>query len=217
MPGRKSGSANGSQFIPKDFWQDFATRWGRKIYLLLGAAGIILLIAGVLLYYYRAFQKTSGETLGVAGDSGEKEDSVFTRETTISVHIDGAVEKPGVYEVPNDSRIQNVLITAGGLLAKADRVYLSKSINLAQRVVDGQKIYIPFTGEGKTAAPDSVSHLVNLNTASSAGLEALPGIGPVTAGKIIAGRPYQNISELVNRKVISSSVFNKIKDQVSVD
>lgn len=132
----------------------------------------------------------------------------------IKVEASGAVEKPGVYDMPYDSRVKDVLISAGGLVSKADRNYISKNINLAQRVVDGGKIYFPFEGE---SGQKVVGSLININLATEAQLDSLPGIGLATASKIVAGRPYQSISELVSKKIISNSVFQKIKDKIAVN
>lgn len=149
--------------------------------------------------------KSTDEVASVAGEiSGRR----------IQVEASGAVEKPGVYDMPYDSRVKDVLIIAGGLVSKADRNYISKNINLAQRVVDGGKIYFPYVGEsGQT----TVGGLININLATATELDSLPSVGPVTAGKIITGRPYQDISELVSKKVVSSSVFQKIKDKIAVN
>ncbi|MBI2420982.1 MAG: helix-hairpin-helix domain-containing protein, partial [Candidatus Levybacteria bacterium] len=97
--------------------------------------------------------------------------------------------------------------------------FIEKNINLASKVTDGMKIYIPRVGEslssGVNTTISSGSSLVGINSAGQAELEALPGIGPVTAGKIIAGRPYSSIDDLVAKKAVSQSVFEKIKDQIS--
>ena len=58
--------------------------------------------------------------------------------------------------------------------------------------------------------------MVNINTASETELDALPGVGPVTAQKIISNRPYQKIDDLVSKKAVGASVFSKIKDQISI-
>ena len=60
------------------------------------------------------------------------------------------------------------------------------------------------------------SSLVDINTGSQSQLEALPGIGPVTASKIIAGRPYNSVDELLSKKIVGSKVFNQIKDKITV-
>lgn len=132
------------------------------------------------------------------------------------VDISGAVVKPGVVEIPADSRIQDVLITAGGLDAKADRMYISRYINLAQVVQDGMKIYIPFQGEPAVAESSGGQGSYNINNSSQSKLEELPGVGPVTARKIMAGRPYGSVDELLVRKILSKSVYEKIKDQITL-
>jgi competence protein ComEA len=137
------------------------------------------------------------------------------------VDIEGAVVIPGVYKLTQNSIIQDALVASGGLSAAADRDWVSKNINLAAKLSDGAKIYIPKIGEITTSSPQtsttdtSTSALVNINTASSDALDALPGVGPVTVDKIVNGRPYQNINELLDKKVVSSKVFSEIKDKIS--
>ncbi|MBI4100099.1 ComEA family DNA-binding protein [Candidatus Microgenomates bacterium] len=186
----------------------------------LGGLGIALMVGGIVGNYLQTKQKISvaekntDEVATVAGVISGK---------MIQIDVSGAVEQPGVYQIPYDSRVKDVLITAGGVSAKADRNYLAKTINLAQRVVDGQKVYIPFADEvgesnlSNYSDSSNLSHLVNVNTASSSELDTLPGIGPVTAAKIVAGRPYQKTSDLVSKKVVTNSVFQKIKDKISAN
>jgi len=97
----------------------------------------------------------------------------------IKVDIEGAVEKPGVYEIPFDSRIEDVLISAGGLSVKADREYVSKSVNLAQKLIDGAKIYIPELNGSNNSNISNLpntpnSQLTNINIASESELDKLP-------------------------------------------
>ncbi|MBI3558867.1 helix-hairpin-helix domain-containing protein [Candidatus Gottesmanbacteria bacterium] len=128
-------------------------------------------------------------------------------------------KQTGVYEVPNDSRIQDVLITAGGMTAKANRKYVSENINLSQKIYDGQKIYIPEINSSNSSNLSNLtnlSNLISLNQATEQELDTLPGIGLITARKIITGRPYQNISELVEKHLINQTTFNKIKDKISL-
>lgn len=143
----------------------------------------------------------------------------------ILVDVSGAVVNPGVYPLQNADRIQAALIAAGGLSANADREYVAKNLNLAAKLSDGAKIYIPFTGEHSSNSSNNsnlsnssntVSGLINLNSASSSQLDTLPGIGPATATKIINARPYQTMDELLTKKVVSQKVFDQIKDKVSV-
>lgn len=187
---------------------------GRLAPYFLAALGVALMGIGILVNYIQSNQKLSqvkGNDFDIATVSG------VTTTRKVQIEASGAVVEPGVYEIPYDSRVKDVLIAAGGLTAKADRTYISKNINLAQRVVDGMKVYFPAMGESATTQINAVNRLININTASSSELDTLPGIGPVTAEKIINGRPYQTLSELVSKKIISRSVFDKIKDKISLN
>ncbi len=146
----------------------------------------------------------------------------------ILVDVSGEVEKPGVYSLDSTARIQDALVAAGGLGPQADRSYVAKSINLASMLRDGVKIYVPKVGEIVSApavsnigiTTDTVAGVnsgqVSINSGSESELVALPGIGPVTAGKIISGRPYRSIDELVGKKIVGQSVYRKIKDLISL-
>lgn len=150
----------------------------------------------------------------------------------IRVDIAGAVIHPGVYEFSNGSRVSDALATAGGLSDVADREWIGKHLNRAAFLIDGGKIYILSVGEtteGKNQNPKSqvpntqnekllgvTTGLININSASQAELETLPGVGPVTAQKIIAGRPYQSIEEIKNKKVVGQALFEKIKQLVGI-
>jgi len=188
-----------------------------KFPLILGGVGIILFILAVSF---------------VVKSQTENNDVLFSTESsgsanmTIKIDIQGGVMTAGVYNLKEGSRMADALSAAGGLSADADREYLAKYLNRAAKLTDGQKIYIPSVGEvaGSQSANDHSTSLgtglaqkkLNLNTASSAELEALPGIGPATAGKIVSGRPYQTIEDLKNKKIVGSALFEKIKDLISV-
>lgn len=130
----------------------------------------------------------------------------------IAIDVAGAVLKPGVYKLASDARIQDGLVAAGGISEDADRAWIDRYINLAAKVADGTKIYIPFKGENMVG---NTSSTININSASQSGLESLSGIGPVAAEKIIANRPYGAIDELLTKKVVGKSVFEKIKDHIT--
>jgi competence protein ComEA len=140
-----------------------------------------------------------------------------------AVDIEGQVRSPGVYKLKQNSIVQDVLVASGGLNAIADRDWVAKNLNLALKITDGQKIYIPRIGETniQASSPNSqvlgstlATNLININLASETDLDSLPGIGPVTAAKIINNRPYSNINELLNKKVVSQKVFDEIKDKI---
>ncbi|OGM19498.1 hypothetical protein A2686_01875 [Candidatus Woesebacteria bacterium RIFCSPHIGHO2_01_FULL_38_10] len=144
------------------------------------------------------------------------------------VEISGAVENPGVYKLGNLSRVEDLLIAAGGLSAEADRVWVEKMINRAGKLTDGQKIYIPEHSDSASAnftsgseailggGSQEAGELININSASQKQLESLPGIGPVYAQNIIEQRPYSSVEELLSKGILKKYVYEKIKDKVTV-
>lgn len=146
-----------------------------------------------------------------------KESLVSNNPKTISVDVSGAVVKQGVYQLKDGDRIEEAIKQAGGFTENANQEYIAKYLNMAQKLIDGTKIYVPVAGEegvvaGTASASGGQTAKVNINTASRSELEALPGIGVVTASKIISGRPYQEIGELLSKKVVGKSVYEKVKD-----
>lgn len=143
----------------------------------------------------------------------------------ISVDVSGAVNKPGVYQLSNGSRIEEAIAAAGGFKETANGEYISKYLNMAQRLSDGTKVYVPvagdptspggYAGQGQIAGANTQAK-VNVNTATQAEIEALSGIGPATASKIISGRPYQQIEELLSKKIVGKTLFEKIKDSLVI-
>ena len=141
----------------------------------------------------------------------------------IVVHITGAVPRPGVYALPQGARVQDGISAAGGFLAEADKT----PINLAELLEDGEKLDIPYI-EGaspvlSTPLPEvvtSTTELININTASAAELDALPGIGPTTAQKIIDYRnqngSFINTEDIINVSGIGPGTYERIKDLITV-
>lgn len=171
--------------------------------------GLIFLSIGLMQFFNQPKQEiefVSGETVEGAATS------------EIYIDVSGEVQKPGVYKLDGNTRTQDALIAAGGLTREADREYISKAMNLASPLKDGMKIYIPARGESApltTSAGIATSvhgGLISINSGSQSELESLPGIGPVTAGKIIDNRPYGSVDELLSRKVVGKATFEKIRD-----
>jgi competence protein ComEA len=187
----------------------------KNILLLVGLLlGIALLGGGILgLKILQIDDRPQVEILG--------EESVASP-TTVKVEIAGSVIKPGLHELPDGSRINDLLIKAGGLAASADREWVSRNLNLAQKLIDGTKVYIPKAGSGKEKEGGQPvneagkGEKVNLNIAPLAELDRLWGVGAVTAQKIVDGRPWGRPEELLEKKVIKKNVWESIKDQVSV-
>lgn len=152
-----------------------------------------------------------------SSDDSTKDDS----NTDIYVHICGAVINPGVYQVPAGTRVYQALELAGG---SSDDAYLS-GINLADKLADGQKVYIPAEGENAEGilSIDSggvQSVMININTASEAELMTLPGIGQSRAKDIINYRVknglFESINDIMKVSGIKEAAFEKIKDLIKV-
>ena len=149
---------------------------------------------------------------------------------SIMVDVRGAVSKPGVYTLAAGSRLQDALALAGETLSNAD----TRSLNLARKLNDGEQIYVPLQGEipptipsassksdTKSAATPTRAGKVNLNTATLQELDSLPGIGPVTAQAIFDYRsqngPFKKIDDIKKVRGIGDSLYNQIKDLVTLD
>lgn len=144
-------------------------------------------------------------------------------EKPVVVYITGAVPRPGVYALPKNARVQDAISAAGGFLAEAEKA----QINLAALIEDGEKLDIPYV-EGAspvlaTPMPEvvtSTTELINLNTASTLELEALSGIGPTTAQKIVDYReqngPFINAEDIINVSGIGPGTYERIKDLITV-
>lgn len=137
----------------------------------------------------------------------------LSSDNSILVDIEGAIVSPGVYRVSQGARVNDLLTLAGGFLADADTPRINKTLNRAAVLSDGAKIYIPFLDETTPLEMQKIL-TVSVNTASAAELESLPGVGSVIAEKIIAARPYSSLEELVQKAVMSASLFDKCKDQL---
>ena len=151
----------------------------------------------------------------------------------VTVDIEGAVDKPGVYTLPLGSRVEDIITLSGGFTDEADVEVTAKTVNRAQKVQDGMKIYIQKfidtshninnESESVTTSHNDVSGIggvnigtISINSASQSEIETLPGIGPVTASKILSHRPYSDIGELVERKVIGPKLFEQVRNNLSL-
>jgi len=186
---------------------------GNILALVISGIGLVLVMLGLI-----QILQNSSEDSKIVFEEGEQEEK-----TEIVVDIQGAVLNPGVYKLPYDTRNVDALAAAGGISEDADRDWVEKNLNLAKKVTDGLKIYIPREGEQILSKTSQVSNsgvsgpVMNINTASKTELETLSGIGPVTADKIIQSRPYGDIEELRTNKIVGNSVFERIKDKIAAN
>lgn len=172
-----------------------------------------------------------GAADGAAGGSGDASGSESTgvdpargrgtgREAALVVHVAGAVNLPGVLLMPAGARVIDAVEGAGGALPDADL----DRLNLAAPLADGQRVLVPRIGapspDGPPAGGESTGELVDLNIATSAQLEALPGIGPALAGAIIAERErrggFRSVNELREVRGIGDARFAELRDRVTV-
>jgi competence protein ComEA len=149
------------------------------------------------------------------------------------VEVGGAVARPGVYRLPAGSRVTDAIAAAGGFGARVDAGLADRQLNLAAAVRDGDEIHVPARGEqgtsggqasggragGTSVAGGTTPTAIDLNTATPEQLDTLPGVGPVTAAKIVAARQersFSSVDDLGTRKVLGPAALDKIRALVTV-
>ena len=205
---------------------------GTRRAVAIGALGIAALLAAAV----AAFLVLSGPRPGslvidgaAAGSSAS--DAALVAGPGLVVDVAGAVLHPGVYHLAAGSRVADAIAAAGGFGPRVDAA-AAQAINLAAPLTDGIQVRVPSRDDPALEAPSSPgaaggsassgggdSALVDLNTATAAQLDTLPGIGPVTAAKIIASRqshPFSTLDELQSRKLVGASTFAKLAGLVTV-
>ena len=204
------------------------------------SVGLILILISFLIYYIftnNSDEDTIDNLILIQNEESSSEDTSANEiqkevKKEIAVHIVGEIKKEGIIYVEDGSRVADVIKKAGGETKEAD---LSK-INLAYIVQDGEKIYIPnknekingFTTQNNGSSVSEESTLnnnqnekkVNINTANLSELDALPGIGPSIAQRIIDYREengsFKSIEDLQNVKGIGTAKYEEIKDYVTI-
>jgi competence protein ComEA len=197
-------------------------------------------------------------------EEGKKKDKLISKEEGCSIYVDvsGSLRNPGVYCLESNALIIDAVNKAGGFSKDAATKFISRKINLAQPLIDNQKLYFPFENElicqleplveeskkienmfvtpvttlpttepysdtdqnttpsssnsGTDSTNENNTQCVNINTATKEQLVTLNGVGEVTAEKIIQGRPYSKVEDLLNVSGIGEATLNKFKDQVCI-
>jgi competence protein ComEA len=225
----------------RDWWEELACRagldrlapGGRR--MLVVAGGLVLALA---VWRFGAVGGQSGPTGGsraassgasapatVSASAPATEASGTASQTVLTVQVAGEVRRPGVYRIPAGERSIDAVNAAGGLLAAADQA----GVNLAAPCTDGEQIIVPAKGSPAPAgasaaggaAPGAAAPAakVDLNSATAEQLDALPGIGPATAKKIVDDRtqngPFHSVDDLQRIPGIGPKKVDSLKDLVT--
>jgi competence protein ComEA len=171
------------------------------------------------------------ESTPPGADSSVSQGGVSSTGRLVVVEIVGAVERPGVFRLPADSRVGDLVAAAGGYGPRVDADRAGRELNLAAALEDGAQIRVPSRddaaapsvrppGGGSTGgAGSAAAGPIDLNHATESELDTLPGIGPVTAAKIVASRdeqPFTAVDDLRTRKLVGEKTFGSLKDLVTV-
>ncbi len=189
--------------------------------------GIVLMIVGIGINLKDNFltkEKTeivSNKNLG-AGITNDAQVNI-----KVTIDVAGEVINPGVYVLKNTDRVGDALVAAGGLGAKADREWVEINLNKAEKLYDGQKIYIPKIDKSSSSLSSSssvlgssINKIIRLNSASLEELDKLDGVGPAIAQRIIDYRTtnggFKSVEEIKLVPGIGDKMFEKIKAEIQL-
>ncbi|WP_372508448.1 helix-hairpin-helix domain-containing protein [Salinibacterium sedimenticola] len=187
-----------------------------KVRLRIGiGAAIVLVLVGLAVAVLVTALGPRGEELTIEPDAAAS----AAPTATIYVHVHGAVAAPGLFELPQGSRVVDAIAAAGGFTAEADRA----AVNLARFVEDGEQLGVPVAGAAgeATGTPGvAADGRVNLNTADAAALETLPRVGPAMSARIIEWREangrFTAIEDLLAVTGIGEKTLEGLRELVTV-
>lgn len=201
-------------------------RWWPSV--MVGVMGVILGAVGAWMGIHRVPSAQTGDPVALAGGNRVAYDN------TILVDVHGDVRHPGVYRLSEDARVMDAVRAAGGFIHPED----AAEINGAQPLTDGDEVLIPAAGDAEASAREDAVNAaavgdergqsagvtsgrrVDLNSASEAELETLPGIGPAKAQAIIAYRQahggFHSVQDLLQVPGIGPATLSKVEPYIAV-
>lgn len=198
----------------RDGWRDrLEGLGGHRREVVTWGAGVAVLLAVVILWSLVARREAE-----VAPPAQSPVSSTAPAAAQLYVHVAGAVVKPGLYTFPQGTRAADAIEAAGGPTKRADL----DAINLAEVLTDAMKLEVPVRGAGPSATGPTAATpgLVDLNSADQTALEAIPGIGPVTAMAILQRRQeigsFTAIEDLLDVSGIGPATLESIRPYVTV-
>ena len=233
--GHEADGSGASPVAPAEWWATISPPWfvgGLAVAVLVVVAAAILLLAA----------PRPATSLGV--DAGPDQSALPGTDATTSieapslvVEVTGAVAHPGVYHLGPGARVSDALAAAGGYSSRVDAGRADLALNLAKPLADGDEIRVPSRDDadataaagggsgssggsaGSGGSGTAAQGPIDLNTATAAQLDTLPGIGPVTAAKIVAAREqarFRTVDDLRTRKLLGPATFEKVRPLVVV-
>lgn len=169
---------------------------------------LIINITLVIFFLIFLINQKEKHVISMESDNSDIIHTVSRKDDRIYVEILGQVINPGVYLISSNTLVIELLNRAGGVTKDADMEYIHKNISLSKFLTTNQKIYIPSKNDDTKVS--SEGSLININNSTKSDIETLPGIGEITTQKIIDNRPYLELVDLVNRKIVSENIYNKI-------
>jgi len=184
---------------------------------LAGTTGLVFLVYG---FYVLLVERANMPICSLEVLNNQNE-ALLAQQPKLTVEVTGAVNKPGVWQFSRTDRVGRAIEVAGGFSGEVNAEYVAKQLNLAELLTDGQKLYIPFNWEKQTVTSNepnqqNLSKLISINQATKEELQTLTGIGESRATAIIENRPYTILSELVDKAVLSTGIFDQIKGLISL-
>jgi len=194
-----------------------ASRWSAvaALAVVVGVVGVAGYAAGGRLAPTDQFVAVPVDPGGAAPDTG-----TVTVPRALTVHVSGAVVRPGLVEVPDGARVADAILAAGGATPEADLA----ALNLAEPLADAVHLRVPAMGDPPGATGGGVGApadgKVRVNVATRTELETLPGIGPVLAQRIVdhreAAGPFATVEDLLDIPGIGERVLANLRDSVVV-